>query len=69
MLLLFNSNKDAHQMTDTLSIGDMFEELMRDYDEGYHDDDSYNPEGYEDYLNSLTDDEFELLYLERFSAC
>jgi hypothetical protein len=46
---------------------EMFEELMRDYDEGYHDDDSYNPEGYEDYLNSLTDDEFELLYLERFN--
>jgi hypothetical protein len=55
-------------MTEPLiSIGDMFEELMRDYDEGYHDDDSYNPEGYEEYLNSLTDDEFELLYNERFN--
>jgi hypothetical protein len=67
MLLLFNSNKDAHQMTDTLSIGDMFEELMQDYHERYHDDDSYNPEGYEEYLNSLTDDEIEELYNETFN--
>ena len=56
-------------MTDQLTDQEMFEELMRDYDERYHDDDSYDPEDYEDYLNSLTDDEFELLYLERFSAC
>jgi hypothetical protein len=56
-------------MNNTLTDQEMFEELMRDYDEGYHDDDSYNPEGYGDYLESLTDDEFELLYLERFSAC
>jgi hypothetical protein len=54
-------------MTNPLSIGDMLEELMQDYDEMYHDEDTYNPEGYEAYLNSLTDDEFELLYNERFN--
>jgi hypothetical protein len=54
-------------MTDTLSIGDMFEELMQDYHEGYHDDDSYNPAGYDEYLNSLTDDELTELYNDKFN--
>ena len=55
-------------MTEPLiSIGEMFEELMQEYDERYHDDDTYNPEGYEEYLNSLDDDELVVEYNERFN--
>jgi hypothetical protein len=53
-------------MTNTLSIGDMFEELSVNYDEQYHDDDSYNPEGYMEYLDGLTDDELTELYTNTF---
>ena len=54
-------------MTEFLSISDMFEGLMQNYDELYHDDDEYNPEGYEEYLNSLTDDEFTALCNDTFN--
>jgi hypothetical protein len=53
-------------MTNQPTIGDMFEELMQNYDERYHDDDTYNPDRYEYYLNSLDDDEFIELYNETF---
>jgi hypothetical protein len=56
-------------MTDTLSIGDMFEELMRDYHESMHEyEDEYNPEWYEEYLNSLNDEDFITEYESRFGG-
>jgi hypothetical protein len=54
-------------MTNQPSIGDMFEELMTNYIERYHEEgDFYNPDGYEYYLNSLDDDEFIEVYNETF---
>jgi hypothetical protein len=53
-------------MTNTLTIKDMYEELSVNYDECYHEEDNYNPEGYMEYLDGLTEDEIEELYNETF---
>ena len=54
-------------MTEQLSIGEMFEDLMRDYHEFMHEyEDEYNPEWYEEYLNSLNDEDFITEYESRF---
>ena len=45
----------------------MFEELMTNYIEMYHEDqDVFNPDGYEEYLNSLDDDDFNEEYNKFF---
>lgn len=36
----------------------MFEELMGDYIERMHDDDAFNPDAYEVFLETCSDDEF-----------
>jgi hypothetical protein len=54
-------------MTDNKTIKDMYEELIVDYDEGYHEYDDYNPEGYMEYLDGLTEDELTELYNETFN--
>jgi hypothetical protein len=54
-------------MTDIKTIKDMYEELSLEYDERYHEEDNYNPEGYMEYLDGLTEDEIEELYNETFT--
>jgi hypothetical protein len=45
----------------------MFEDLMTNYVEMYHEDPEYfNPDGYEEYLYSLDDDEFNEEYNKFF---
>jgi hypothetical protein len=44
----------------------MFEELLQEYVEAYHEDESYDPEAYSEYLYELTNDEFIELYRETF---
>jgi hypothetical protein len=47
---------------------DMMTELLQNYDELYHDHpDCYNPQGYEDYLNELSEEELTELYNDTFN--
>lgn len=55
-------------MTDTNKTPEqMYEDLMLDYEEGYHEyTDIYNPEGYTEMLDGLTEDELEELWNDKF---
>lgn len=45
----------------------MVEQLLLNYDEMYHDDpDGYNPEGYEEYLDGLCEEDLTELYDETY---
>jgi hypothetical protein len=47
----------------------MFEELMTNYVERYHEDSEYfNPEAYEDLLENMTDEEFIAEYESVFES-
>jgi hypothetical protein len=50
-----------------MTLDDMQTELIRNYDERYHEEEEYyDPEGYEEYLNGLTDEKLTDLYEETF---
>jgi hypothetical protein len=57
------------QIDDSLPPTDMmFESLIQEYVEAYHEDEGFNPQVYEEYLYSLTNDEFNELYRETFGV-
>lgn len=57
-----------YAMNSNVDLKYMFEQLLEYYLEVYHDDDSFNPEGYEEYLNGLADGELMELYEETFDS-
>jgi hypothetical protein len=49
------------------TLEDMYEQLMLDYHETMHEEEEYyNPEGYEQYLDGLSDDELTELYNDKY---
>ena len=51
----------------TLTVEEMMDQLIQNYDEMYHDDpDGYNPEHYEQYLEEMSEDELVELYKETY---
>lgn len=63
-----NEGRNRKTNTNTLpTLGDMYEQLMLNYHECYHEEgDYYNPEGYEEYLDGLSDQELTDLYEETY---
>lgn len=48
------------------TLDEMYGELSCNYDEMYHEEDNYDPEGYDKYLDSLSEDELTELWLETY---
>ena len=56
-------------MAQERSYDTMFDELLQEYVERYHEDaDIFNPDAYEEELRSMDDEDLETLYLETFSS-
>jgi hypothetical protein len=54
-------------MTDEMTLEDMYEELHLNYVEMYHEDsDVFDPDGYSEYLDKLSDEELIELYNDTF---
>jgi hypothetical protein len=55
-------------MTETKpTLQEMYEQLMLEYDETMHEEEEYyNPEGYQEYLDGLSDDELTELYNDKY---
>jgi hypothetical protein len=49
-----------------LYLDEMFDALMLEYVERYHEEEDFNEEAYAEYLYELTNDEFNELYTETF---
>lgn len=50
-----------------MTLEDMYNELHQNYVECYHEDsDMFNPDGYAEYLDGLTDDELTELFNDTF---